>query len=945
MIIFKLVIHLPSSFLRGFLFIFIVLADISLGQFSYFGKNKVQTRDYQFFSYDTEHFKVLYYPGGEAVAEFAADALERFYEKNKEDLNMELEGKTPVIIYLSPSQFQETNVITDLIEEGVGGFAELIKNRIVVPFNGSYNDLYHIIGHELTHIFEFQMFYRSRLSALLGAIGEFQVPLWVIEGFAEFQSGWVTVRSEIFMRDLVLNNRLVSLTDLNDNYGYLAYREGESFFNYVAERYGPKKVYEFMNTLRAKRNLEATFQAVFGMSQKRIGEEWEKWLRLKYLPQITKMPNFETVAQKLTDHTQDGSIYNTAPAISPSGTKIAMISDRSEYVDCYLISALSGNLLKRVVRGARSGGFEGLHLLRPGITWSPDERSIALVTTTAGRDNIALIDINTGRVRRRIFANLDAIYSPKFSPDGNKLVFVGLKNGYSDIYIIGLDEKEPRRLTYDIYEERDPDFSPTGESIVFVSDRPNPGEEWVPGNYAVFLRDEKGEIQPLSERGQFFGYPVWAHSGSHIFWVCADSHSQNIAVYSLEEQRIVHRTDFLGEVSHLSLSKDDKKLAFAYFNNVGWDVAVVFNPLEKIPLDTMARPLAMDTIPFNRAGLDIERVKPVGFALSLDYVAGAASYSPGAAGFAGTVDIAFSDIMGNHRFEVYTDLYGNILNSNAIFLYWLLPYRIDYGFALFQLYGIPFYHPGEILAQSIDRGGEAIVSYPFDKFTRVEAGLSAISSEIGIYLYEGGWYLADRYFEHLFYSSGAFVFDNTFWPDQLAPVRGTRLRLEAGSSFLSSRQFEIVYADVRNYQRLGRRFVFASRLLNAVNFGNVSGYYIGGEYVRGYNWGEFYDEQGQGITLFNFELRYPFIDQLKIAFPLPLNIQGLRGVLFLDGGMVWREGMSIWNGQQFDALKLGAGAGLRIPFTFFTIKLDFAKPLSVTQDRSWKVIFELGYDF
>ncbi len=920
-------------------------AGAATGQFSYFGKNKVQTRDYQFQNFETEHFKVLFYPGGEGLAEFVARTAEDFYSRISRDLNMELEQKVPVIVYLSPGQFAETNVITDLIDEGVGGFSELIRNRIVVPFNGSYNDLYHVIGHELTHVFEFQMFYRSRLAALLGAIGEFEVPLWIMEGFAEFQSGWVHVQSDIFMRDLVINNRLVSLVELNDNYGYLAYREGESFFNYVAERYGREKVYEFMNTLRSKRNLERTFQAVFGMSQKKVGEDWERWLRIKYLPQVTKLPNFDELAVRLTDHTADGSLYNTAPAISPGGTKIAMVSDRAEYVDLYLISATRGEVLRRLVRGGRSGGFEGLHLLRPGVAWSPDEKTVAVVTTTRGRDNIALIDVASGRVKRRIYGNLDAIYTPKFSPDGRRLVFVGVKNGFSDIYVVGVAGGEAQRLTYDMFEDRDPAFSPGGDTIVFVSDRPDSDDEWVPGSYGVWLRKGQGELERLSSSPGFFGYPTFAHTDDLILWTAADSSGQNICVYSLKERRVVRRTDLLGAVSHLSLSRDDRKLVFAYFSNVGWDVAIIFDPLEKIPVDTIDKPVATDSVEFVKAGLDFEKVKPVGFSLALDYVAGAASYTTGAEGFAGTVDIAMSDILGNHRFEIYTDLYGDILNSNAILQYWLLPYRLNYGFALFQIFDISAYIPGQLLVERVNRGVQVVVSYPFDRFMRVEAGLTGMFSDIGGWRYEGGWYQESRKRERTFFGSGAFVFDNTFWPDEFGPARGVRARLEAGSSFLSSRQFEDVTGDFRSYHRLGRRFVFASRFAGAGSFGAGGRFYLGGEYVRGYNWGEFYKRDGPGIALFNFELRYPFIDRLKLAFPLPLDIRGIRGIAFLDGGVVFQDSVRLWDGQRFDDLKLGVGAGLRIPIYFFYLKLDFAKPLSTTGDKNWKFIFGLGYDF
>lgn len=951
------------GWMRYVLLCLIALARLTGAQFSYFGKNKVQTRDYQFESFETEHFKIFFYPGGEGVAEFAAKAAEDFYSVTKKDLNMELEEKVPIILYLSPSQFRETNVIIDLIEEGVGGFSELIKNRIVVPFNGSYNDLYYVLGHELTHIFEFKMFYRSRLAVLLGAVGEFQVPLWVLEGFAEFQSGWANVSSEVFMRDLVINNRLVSLVELNDNYGYLAYREGESFFRYVAELYGREKVYEFMNTLKSKRNLEATFSAVFGMSQKKIGAEWENWLKMRYWPQITKLANFGKIAERLTNHIEDGSVYNTASAISPSGTKIAMISDRAEYVDSYIISATDGRVLKKLVRGERSGGFENMHLIRPGLAWSPDEKLIALITTTAGRDNIALIDVNRGRVRRRIGGNLDGIYSPKFSPDGKTLAFVGVKNGFSDIYSVSIGGGEPRRLTYDMFEERDPAFSPTGDTIVFISDRPDPGEDWVPGRYAVWLRLPTGEIQRLTERRGFFGYPTWTHSGDYLLWVAQDSSSHNIYVYSLKDSKVVRQTDFLGEVSHLSLSRDDRKLAFSYFSNVGWDIAIMFDPLKKIPetAEVVQRSTDSAQQKFVKSGLDFEKVKPAGFSLSLDYLAGAASYSAGPEGFAGTLVIGFSDILGNHRFKFYTDLYGDILNSNLIFQYWLLPYRIDYGFALFQFFDVPFYSPGQIYVERVTRGAQAIMSYPFDQFTRVEAGLTGVGSDISAWLYQDGWHLHRRYQERTFFGAGAFVFDNTFWPDQLGPVRGTRLRFETGSSFLSSRQLEMLAGDLRNYQRLGKRFVLGTRIVNLVQFGEIGGYYIGGpievvrlnesyvsEYleVRGYQPGEFYYPRGVSAGLFNFELRYPFIDRLKIAFPLPLDVRNIRGVAFLDGGVVFRDSMRLWNGHQFQDLKLGAGVGLRVLIlSSFYLKLDFAKPLSATKNKNWKYIFELGYDF
>lgn len=937
-----------------------LLSGTAPAQYSYFGKSKVQTRDYNFQSFETEHFRILFYPGGESMTEFAARSAEMYYSGLASDLGFELDYKVPLILYLSPGQFTETNVITDVIEEGVGGFSELFKNRIVIPFNGSYNDLHHVIGHELAHIFEFQMFYRSQLSALLGAVAEFEIPLWVMEGFAEFQSGWVNVRTDVFMRDLLLNDGLVSLQDLHDGMGYFVYREGESFFRYVAEKYGRKKVYEFMHMLRAKRNLDAAFRSSFGMDVEDFDERWQKWLRARYWPDVGRVAHFDKIAQRLTNHRQDGSVYNTAPAISPSGTKIAMVSDRREYVDCYVLSTMDGRILKRLVRGGRSGGFENMHIIRPGVAWSPDEKTVAIVTTTSGRDNIAVIEFPGGRVRKRLATGLDAVYSPKFSPDGKTLVFVGLKNGFSDIYTVSTDGGEPRRVTYDMYEERDPEFSPGGDTIVYVSDRPDPGDDWRPGEQAVWLQAGAGSGVRLTEQGGELGYPVFTHDGKHLLYVAADS-AQNIQVYSFEDKRVVRRSDFAGEVSYISMSKDDRKMSIAYFDDVGWDVALILDPLDVIPEaeagDGYRAP--GDTTEFTREGLDYDRVRPLRFNLSADYAVGAASYSS-PSGLAGLLNVSLSDMLGNHRFGIYTDIYGDILNSDLVLQYWLQPFRIDYGFTFFQWRDLLAYVPFWYSRERVQRGGEAVAVYPFDKFTRVEASLTGYWSQEAAWRFDTttySWRQIGSWDARVFYGGPAFVFDNTYWTWQ-GPARGTRTRLGVDVTIptLSTRRFQSAYWDFRNYQRLGRRFVFASRLLGIGGLGkDADHYYIGGELVRGYRWGEFYTDSlaGPGLLLGGVELRFPFVDRLDLAFPLPISFGGVRGVAFLDCGLVIRDQMRIWNPKpdpvknerNLDDLKLGAGVGIRVHISYFSLMFDWAYPLSTTEDRGWKFIFGLGTDF
>ncbi len=214
--------------------------------------------------------------------------------------------------------------------------------------------------------------------------------------------------------------------------------------------------------------------------------------------------------------------------------------------------------------------------------------------------------------------------------------------------------------------------------------------------------------------------------------------------------------------------------------------------------------------------------------------------------------------------------------------------------------------------------------------------------------YDSGWDPVGRLSEWVTYGSAGLVFDNTYWTWE-GPARGTRARLGADISLLSDREFRDLYFDARNYQRLGRRFVFASRVYGLGSFGrDADRYYIGGEVVRGYGWGEFYDATGPAVGLAGIELRYPFIDELDIAFPLPLKLGGIRGVAFLDAGMVFRDSMRVWDGSdggRLDDLKLSTGVGIRIQISYFALMFDWAKPLSATENKGWKFIFGLGTDF
>ena len=166
--------------------------------------------------------------------------------------------------------------------------------------------------------------------------------------------------------------------------------------------------------------------------------------------------------------------------------------------------------------------------------------------------------------------------------------------------------------------------------------------------------------------------------------------------------------------------------------------------------------------------------------------------------------------------------------------------------------------------------------------------------------------------------------------------------------------------DYRNYQKIAPRYTLATRLATIASFGrDAEIYYLGGEYVRGYQYYEFYQEIGNKLALFNLELRHPFIDRLKIAFPIPIDIRDIRGVTFIDAGMTFPDTLSnikIWDNDKghLKDLKVGIGAGLRFYISYFQLRFDWAWPISelskdpVTHQarrRNLGFYFSIGTDF
>ena len=373
------------------------LATVANAQ--YFGQNKVQYRDHDWKSIRSDHFEVFFDVGADSLAMRTLDLSEKAQALFQERTGHTLSKRIPIILYASHQEFAQTNITSDLIDGSTGGFTEALRDRVVVPFSGSYEDFRHVLVHELVHAFQFDIFYNSPGVSLLSGQGMFGVPLWFAEGMAEYFSLGMEPNAEMYVRDGTLTGYLPPLEYAG---GYLVYKMGQSAIEHLIARYGEDRFREMLKRVRQQRNFERAFQRTYGMSTRRFDEQWRDMLRKRYWPTVAHLDHPEQFARRLTDHRRDESVLNFWPSISPDGDRIAYFSDRRQYNDVYVMSAFDGRVLKRVVRAERNLMFEAIPLLRTSIAWSPEGDRLALVASSGGRDRLYIVDADDGRMLKQL---------------------------------------------------------------------------------------------------------------------------------------------------------------------------------------------------------------------------------------------------------------------------------------------------------------------------------------------------------------------------------------------------------------------------------------------------------------------------------------------------------------------------------------------------------------
>jgi len=256
----------------GVIVLLVFLLGATAASAQYFGRNKVQFKKLDFAILKTEHFDIYYYPAEREGIDIAARLAERWHARLERLLEHQLRGRQPLVLYASHPDFEQTNAIQGELSEGTGGVTEPLRRRIVLPLGGPLGDTDHVIGHELVHAFQFDITTTPNMAP--GQNGAEQLPLWFIEGMAEYLSiGPVDSNTAMWLRDAARKEKLPSIDDL-DNPKYFPYRWGQAFWAYVGGKWGDGVIRQMLAIGAAAGDPKVAIQRVLGLTTKELTEEW-----------------------------------------------------------------------------------------------------------------------------------------------------------------------------------------------------------------------------------------------------------------------------------------------------------------------------------------------------------------------------------------------------------------------------------------------------------------------------------------------------------------------------------------------------------------------------------------------------------------------------------------------------------------------------------------------
>ena len=429
-----------------------------------FGKNRVQYKDFYWTYFRFDEIDCYYNEFGREVAEYACRVAYEKLNEIEDYFDYSIDKRPILIVYNKKNDFRQSNIGLISAEDyyNVGGYSRVIKNKVMLWFNGDHEEFSKLIASAIAEVVVYEMLYNADLRDRTTSSNQIQIPDWYIKGLINYVAfGWDS-ETDNRVRDGFENNRYKNLDNLEYEEAVYA---GHSFWKYIGDTYGDAIIPNIIYLSKVYRNIEDGFLYGLGKSIKETYRDWRNYYSAYY--SVKPGENFQV----------PGEIRKAKPyerftdvKVSPDGRYTAWVSNDWGKRKIWLYDSSTGKSER--IFSAEPKFEQSVDYKYPVLAWHPGGQILTFANEEKGGVQLYFYRVAEKKFEQRTMPFFEKVLSLSYSPDGSRLLVSAVINGMTDIYVHTIISGTNERITYDVADDLNPSFiRGRDETIIFSSNR------------------------------------------------------------------------------------------------------------------------------------------------------------------------------------------------------------------------------------------------------------------------------------------------------------------------------------------------------------------------------------------------------------------------------------------------------------------------------------------
>lgn len=411
------------------------------------------------------NFDAFYYGEREAFVERLLVNAEKSLKEAERITDYRLGGRVGILIYANQHHYLKSHAWKQNTAPIPSAGNSRLENHIVIVAESEEANTKKQISQSVAELLIYELLYGGSFQERLQSSTLLYLPTWFTKGLSAYIAETWSTETDINIKEAFETKAYHRFNQLNDAE---AAKAGQSFWYFITQTYGEKSISDLLYMIRVSRNIDNSFQFVYGESLRKLYRGWMAFYENRYANDGGKAPF--TYSIKLSKKVfPEKSIIHAAA--SPNSNQVILVSQKKGKQQLWLLNIDNGKYQRVKAFGQK---HQVSHPFGQSILpiWK-DQNNLFLHLQTDKGLNLILIDLKTKQELFLTNLPFDYIQSAVLSPDKKQLLYSAQLNNQSDIFELSLSTYQITSLTQDHHEDIDAVYAADQKSVFFASRRPS----------------------------------------------------------------------------------------------------------------------------------------------------------------------------------------------------------------------------------------------------------------------------------------------------------------------------------------------------------------------------------------------------------------------------------------------------------------------------------------